>query len=151
MQRTRLVNVKCKAKRVKYLACTRVNRSTLALAACTPALAYGWDVMGASDTMLKAGRATVASMIASGAGGKNPDAILMLADAAGGSIDPAHDAHSLVAKHWAQAWWERWQPTAVLERSFREAVARLRTAARSVWDLLTGPVSALVASLWRRH
>ena len=36
-------------------------------------------------------------------GGKNPDAVLMIADSAGGSVDPAYDAHCLPIKHWAMA------------------------------------------------
>jgi len=118
-------------------------------AAGTPALTYGWDVMGASDAVLKAARATISSMIAADAGGKNPDATLMVADSAGGTMDPAYDAHVIICKHWALAWWEGWQAARLLEQSFDNAAARLKKALRSSWDVVTGPVAGLIASLWR--
>ena len=46
VQQARLLNVKCKAKRVKFLARTKANRYTRARAADTLALTYGWDIMG---------------------------------------------------------------------------------------------------------
>ena len=148
-QRKRIKAVMLKAKKVRTLSKLRIKTKAMVRAAGTPALTYGWDVMGASDAVLKAARAVIASMVVSEAGGKNPDAILMVADSAGGTIDPAYDAHTIICKHWALAWWEGWQAPQLLEASFNSAASRLRGAVRTPWDVVTGPVTGLVASLWR--
>ena len=148
-QRKRIKAVALKAKKVRTLNKMRIKTQAMVRSAGTPALTYGWDVMGASDAVLKAARAVIASMIVSEAGGKNPDAILMVADSAGGTMDPAYDAHTIICKHWALAWWEGWQAPQLLESSFDSAAARLKDAARTPWDVVTGPVAGLIASMWR--
>ena len=126
-----------------------VSTHTMARMAATPAITYGVDVMGMSDSMLQNARCIVATAAAPGAGGKTPDLVLCALDCAGGTLDPAYDAIGLPIKHWAMAWWEGWIPPADLDRSARYASARLRTAVKSVWQRVTGPVAALLASLWR--
>ena len=47
------------------------------------------------------------------------------------------------------AWWQGWQPPTVLDEAIIEAAAKLRTCARTTWDKVTGPIAALVATVWR--
>ena len=87
-----------------------MNTAQLVRAAGTLAITYACDVMGMSDTHLLAARAAVARAAAPDSGGKSPDFVLYALDAAGGTTDPAFDAHVLPLKHWALAHWERWYP-----------------------------------------
>jgi len=105
--------------------------------------------MGVSDSTLRIARAAVAAAIAPETGGKSPDLVLLVQDMAGGTVDPAFAAHTLPIQQWASAWWQRWQAPTRLNRSFKIAVRKLRAANRTVWDVVSGPVSALVATLWR--
>ena len=149
LQRTRLATVRKRITRIRVLRKSKVRTALMVRAACTPALTYGWDVMGVSDSTLRISRSAIAAAVAPAAGGKNPAAVLLLADAGGGTTDPAFDAHALLLKQWALAWWQQWQHPRTLRRAFHSAAARLRTAERTVWDLVTGPVTALLASVWR--
>ena len=50
------------------------------------------------------------------------------------------------------AWWQTWAPHDELMASFSASLDRLSTAVargRSVWAAVTGPVGALIATLWR--
>ena len=105
--------------------------------------------MGMSDSMLQAARVTVATLAAPGAGGKTPDLVLFALDAGKGTLDPAYDVTTLPLKHWALAWWEGWVSPVDLSRAAKYAAAALRPAATSVWSRVTGPVAALLASIWR--
>ena len=148
-QRSRVRKLRMKAKRLKILNMNIAHAKTMVRTAGTPAISYGWDVFGVSDSALRVSRSLIASMLSASEGGKSPDAVLMATDAAGGSTDPAYDAHCLPVKHWAMAYWERWQPAQLLEGSFVAAAARLAAAPRSPWDVVAGPAAALLASLWR--
>jgi len=138
-----------KARRIKGLRKAGVSSKRMLQATGAASISYGWDVMGISDTALRASRAAVATTLAPAAGGKNPDIILMVADCAGSSVDPAYDAFVLPIKRWALAWWQGWQPPATLDAAMRAAVAMLRTCARSPWDKVAGPAAALAATVWR--
>jgi len=148
-QRARVRKVRGKAKRLKMTGMKVSHARTMVRSAGTPAISYGWDAVGVSDSALRVSRSLIASMLSSSEGGKNPDAVLMVTDSAGGSIDPAYDAHCLPIKHWATAYWERWQPGQLLAQSFEAAAVRVADAVRSPWDVVTGPAAALIASLWR--
>ena len=67
----------------------------------------------------------------------------------GGTADPAFDAHALPIKAWTLAYWQYWQPWIVLDNAFDHAAASLQSVVRTPWDKVTGPVSALLASVWR--
>ena len=84
----------------------------------------------------------------SGAG--TVEAVLTGTESVGASeLDPAIVAHVLPIKHWAIAWWEGWQTSASLDAAWEAACVKLRSAKRSVWDLVTGPTAAVIASAWR--
>ena len=54
-----------------------------------------------SVTHLEWARRTLARAAAPPAAGKNPDLVLLAADAAGGTLDPAFDARVLPSRQWA--------------------------------------------------
>ena len=126
----------------------RVNTAAMARAAATPAIAYGADVVGFSDTALQSARSAVASAGTAPTAGKSVDGALYALDADGGCTDPAFAAHLLPICSWALAVWQRWQPINLMTRSLQAAHAKVR-AAKSQWAVVTGPSAALVVSAWR--
>jgi len=149
IQRRRISTFKAKKEKFHKLRKMGINTTAVARTAGVPAMSYGWDTTGVADSTLRIARAAVAAAVAPEAGGKSPEVVLMLADSAGGAVDPAYAAHSLPIVQWATAHWEGWQATARMERAFLCAIGKLRSATRTVWDHVVGPVTALVATLWR--
>merc|ERR1711965_1144830 len=96
-------------------------------AAGTPMIMYGVETIGISDSALLLARSKIAMAASPHAGGKHPDLTLHTLDGAYGTLDPAFDAHIGPLKHWAQAWWEEWFPSADLEMAFQ--IASLKVAA----------------------
>ena len=125
----------------------RVNTTQMSRLAGTPAVMYGVGVQGVSGTLLRTVRSTIARAAAPEAGGKNPDCTLYALDGATGTLDPAFDAHVLPVKHWALAWWESWICADVLESSFAAALDKLNVNDKHMWSRVTGPCTALIASL----
>ena len=82
----------------------------LTKAAGIPVLTYGTETCGMSPSHLLSARRLTAKAVAPRGGGKTPDMVLHVADASGGTVDPAFDAHVLPIKTWALALWQRWQP-----------------------------------------
>jgi len=115
----------------------------------TPAITYGCDIMGFSDAHLSLARGAIATAAAPESGGKNPSLVLYALDADGSTLDPAYDCHVAPIKSYALAHWQGWRPTGELCTMFDAAVHRLRAAVRSPWDVVSGPISALVATVWR--
>ncbi len=126
-----------------------VNARQMVRAAGTPAIMYGVDTAGISDSALLVARASVARAAAPQAGGKNPDLTLHTLDGTRGTLDPAFNAHVSVLKQWAQAWWEEWYGAEDLELAFQAASLRLASCSDSPWRIITGPVGALLASMQR--
>ena len=79
----RLKNFKSKIKKFQSLKRLGVASNQVVRAAGTPAITYGVDLVGMSDTHLQAARSAVATAISSGAGGKCADAVLFAADCGG--------------------------------------------------------------------
>ena len=105
--------------------------------------------MGIADSMLQTVRSRVARAAAPQAGGKNVDATLYVLDGAHGTLDPAFEAHTAPVKLWAMAWWERWFPREEIDVAFQVANLKLAAGRASLWSKVTGPVTAMLASLRR--
>ena len=57
------------------------------------------------------------------------------------------EAHSRVVDHWASAWWQGWQPPALMEKAIKQAQAKLACGGGELnWGRVTGPAAALVAT-----
>ena len=125
-----------------------VNAKQMVRAVGTPALLYGVEVVGLSDTALQTARSRVAAAAAPQAGGKNPDLTLYALDGSCGTLDPAFDCHVKPLKYWALAWWEGWCTPQWLEESFHAGKLRL-TGAEFAWRRVTGPVTTFIASMFR--
>jgi hypothetical protein len=126
-----------------------VNSKQMVRAAGSPAMLYGVEVIGLSDTALQTTRSRIAAAAAPQAGGKNPDLTLYAMDGSSGSLDPAFDSHLMPLKHWALAWWEAWFEPEVLDEAFQVAGLRLATASGSPWRRVVGPTTAVIASMAR--
>ena len=147
---SRTGNTSTKVSRFRVLRRTGVRVKQMVRAACTPAIAYGVEVVGMSDGRLHASRVTTARALAPEGAGKNVDIVLMANDLQSGTIDPAFDAHALLIRTWATAWWEHWQPASRLRSTLNHAVEKLQNVESSkMWGKVAGPAAALVASMWR--
>ena len=126
-----------------------MNSEQMVRAAGPPAVMYGCEVMGVSDSAFLIARRSIASAAAPQAGGKSPDLVLHTLDGASGTLDPAFEAHASPILHWALAFWCSRFSRAQLSRAFTDASLRLSTSKSSWWNIVSGPTSALLASLQR--
>ena len=138
-------------KRLNRLAAFRKqggNAVKYVTTAALPAITYGQDVCGVSDTKLRDARSVVAGAVPPAGAGRNPDVVFNMLETTNICVDPAHAAHTMPIAQWATAWWEGWIPAGDLVRAHSQAVARLATAA-SVWACVAGPAAAVVATAAR--
>ena len=145
----RLKQLAQRAPRIQALRRVGLPATRLAKAAGTPVATYGTDVCGMSCTHLRGVRCAIARAVAPGGGGKAHDATLYAIDAAAGTVDPAFDAHILPIKMLAMAWWQAWQPPAILRSAVRRARRAVLRDGQPVWARVTGPAAAAVASASR--
>ena len=101
-----------------------------------------------ASTLLAQGNVCRRAASAAEGGGKNTDLSLLAYDLDRGTLDPAFDAHVLPLKFWAHAVWERWRSPDELEAALQNVRAKI-DCARCTWSVATGPVAALLNSLWR--
>ena len=111
-------------------------------------MTYGLGIIGVSDSMLRdVGRVAAAMVaLASGAGGQNLDAALIIADGGpSGMAYPAFDAHLLPIGEWATAVWEERLPYESLQGMIAEGKRQLEKP-RHRWAGCRGPGIALVGT-----
>ena len=82
---------------------------------------YGADVQGVADTLLRQQASTIAIAASPQGDGKKPTRTPCVLDGATGTLDPTFDAHALLVKHWALAWWEDWVCPDALQLAFEGA------------------------------
>ena len=115
----------------------------------TAAAQFGQATMGMADYSLLQLRRRVAGLVGGEASGKDPNLVLIAADARiRHMVDPAFSAHSDVVVHWATAIWENWIPLASMQKAFLKARAELAVAKRH-WSVVRGPAAAMTATLAR--
>jgi hypothetical protein len=146
---SRVANFSRKIKRIHALRRAGIRTPAIVRAAGTPAVTYGVEVVGMSDSHLHKARCAIAHAAAPEGGGKDPNLILYILDGVSGTTDPAFDAHVLPVLRFSYVFWENWQSSASLKIAFDTAQRKLKLAKRSVWDVTAGPVAAMIASLWR--
>ena len=114
-------------------------------------MTYGLVILGVSNSMLRDQRRVAAAIAApaSGTGGQNIDAALILADGGpSGLADPAFDAHILPIGEWATAIWEDRLPRRSMQKLVASAIVQLDTT-KKVWVVCKGPAAAFVATCRR--
>ena len=110
---------------------------------------FGQGVLGVADYSLLQIRRCAAGMIGGAACGKDPNMVLIAAEARmGASADPAFSAHADTVVQWATGVWDNLLPIALLQRSLTNAKMALARARRQ-WAVVKGPAAALVATLAR--
>ena len=114
----------------------------MARAAANPALMFGAETMGYSDTALFHSRVQIAAAASPQSSGKNPDCILVVLDGPRGALDPAFNAHCEVVKFWASAWWEKWVNYDLLNCALTLAYNKLTERRASPWSVVSGPATA---------
>ena len=115
----RISKFKVKANRIKKLRGTGINVKAITRATGMPAMAYGLDATGASDSMLATIRRTVAHATTPSTAGGNLDCTLMAMDGAAGRLDPVFDAHALPIMTWARAVFCGWRPHERMQEQWR--------------------------------
>ena len=81
---------------------------------------------------------------------KNVELQLHLFDGLSGTIDPAFEAHASPILLWCLAIWHGWFTAQQMATAFTHASLKLARSIRDTcWNLVTGPVTALLASLQR--
>jgi len=135
--------------RIKSLRKVGVNSVQMVRSIGPPAILYGCETMGVSDSALSTTRSKVAVAAAPHAGGKNPDLTLLVLDGSSGTLDPAFDAHIGPVRYWALAWWKSWFDSSWLSEAFLGVNTRLSTRRSSWWSVTSGPVAALLATVRR--
>ena len=148
-QKTRLKTAAEKIDRVHTMRKAGVCTTHIVKATFPAIMTYDACCNGVADGMLRSMRTTTARGLAPPTRGKNSELVLYVADAAGGRADPAFEAHGQPIKFWALSWWQQWRPHAELEHAHEQAVAKLTSARGSIWRVVTGPATAVVATAWR--
>ena len=118
-------------------------------AAGIPAMMYGVDCAGISDTNLKKANGLAAAAIAPPALGKNARMTLHAAAPVCTSVDPSYAAHVSPIKTWATAWWDGWMDSTAMRMAYKSAASNLKEAKSSAWSRVHGPAAALVATCKR--
>ena len=120
-------------------------------ATAMPAIGYGLETAGISNTALRQLRCMVNNAAGTPTGGGNYEAELFARDALHGRLDPAFDAHAKPLAAWATAWWDAWRSPEQLEASFSKAHSDLRgcVAHTEIWQRVRGPTSAAIATASR--
>ena len=124
------------------------NAKLMTRAAGTASVMYGCDIQGVSTTLLNQQASTIARAAAPPGAGKNPTVTLYVLDGHRGTLDPHFEAHSLLVKHVALAWWEDWIPPKSLSLAFDHVRAKYGSNSPS-WNSVAGPTAALWVSLRR--
>ena len=145
----RLSNMVATMPRMAHLRKLGADTAGMARAAATPAVMYGCETFGVSDSALEVARGKVAKAASPDGSGRNPNLALLAIDGTCGKLDPAFAAHAGPVLHWAKATWDSWFPARQMEDAFIRATAKLAGARGTVWNVVTGPVTALIASTRR--
>ena len=107
--------------RIHTLCKAGIKVGLLVRASGTPAVTYGVEAVGLSDSHLQRARSAVARAAAPEGEGKDPEVVLWCLDGNAGTMDPAFDAHVLPIKFWALAVWQHWRPRYMLARALTAA------------------------------
>ena len=120
-------------------------------ATAMPAIGYGLETAGISDTALRQLRCMVNHAAGTATGGGNFEEELMARDALHGRLDPAFDAHAKPIAAWATAWWNNWRSHQQLEASFSRAHNDLQGCQHhsQLWQRVRGPTAAAIATASR--
>ena len=148
-QKERLNDVKGRTNRVHWLRGAGVNTQHLVKTTYVPNALYGNECTGMSDSHLNNTRVTVAKASAPPTRGQSADLMFYAADSAGGRLDPAFEGHAMPIRCWSFSWWQSWHSSEKLCAAHAAATTKLITAKASIWQVVTGPTTATIATAWR--
>ena len=148
---TRIRNLAARIHRFRMLKQLGFDTSMLLRTGGKQAMTYGLGIIGIADGMLRNMRRVAAAIAspATGTGGQNLDAALIVADGGpSGCADPAFDAHLLPIGEWAAAVWSERLPVESMQRLI--AVGKRQIAkAKNIWAICRGPGTAFIATCRR--
>ena len=140
--KTRKTQFKKRNAKLQMLRKLGVNTAAMAQASAAATMTYGGENIGIADTMLHDMRSITAKVSVGPTAGKSVGRSLYAVDGAHGTIDPAFAAHLGPIVAWANAWWEKWEVPSDLQRTFKDAKARIAKAKGTAWSVVKGPVAA---------
>ena len=99
-----------KVQRIRALGEMGISKTALLRATAMPAMAYGSELAGFSDTALRSTRSLLLSAAATATSSGCMDADFMARDGQHGRLDPAFVAHTApIICFLAKAWWHEWR------------------------------------------
>jgi hypothetical protein len=144
-----MATVRKRIGKIKQLRRAGANVVDYVGTALVPAVTYGADVHGFSDTTLSEARRLAAQALAPPTAGKNPELVLHAMVPTRKTVDPAYAAHVVPARQWAFACWEGWVDRGKMQRAFDKAKCKLADASSSGWARVNGPAAAFINTMKR--
>ena len=136
-------------QKVQLLRKIRVNIAAMPEAAAATSMLYGGDCCGTGDNMLEEVRRATAKICVGDAGGKSMVRSLCAVDGSSGTANPAFLAHLNPIVALSKAWWEAWVDHDCLSSAHERARAKLSSAEASIWSVVNGSVTAVIATTSR--
>ena len=114
----RIAKVKKVAHRAQQLALLGLSAVEYVRGAAVPAMLYGCEVSGISDSMLDDAVGVAAKSLSPPTAGKNPVLVLHAAAVHSAAINPVVMANLAPIKAWSSAWWEKWACADTMSRTY---------------------------------
>ena len=145
----RIAKVKKVAHRAQQLAQLGLSAVEYVRGAAVPAMLYGCEVSGISDSMLDDAVGVAAKSLSPPTAGKNPVLVLHAAAVHSAAINPVVMANLAPIKTWSTAWWEKWACADTMSRTYVKCSDRVHKAGANPWSAVHGPAAALAATCKR--
>ena len=145
----RIAKVKRVAHRAQQLSRLGLSAVDYVRSAAIPAMLYGCDTSGVSDSMLDDACRVASTALAPPTAGKNPTMVLQAAAVHSDSVNPSMTANIEPIKAWSTAWWEGWATPARLTKVYTAGNARVLAARPNHWNVVRGPAAAVAATCHR--
>ena len=145
----RMVKVQKLVNRVQQLARLGISAIEYVRSAAVPAMLYGVEIFGMSDTMLADATRIAAAAISAPTAGKNPVLVMHAASVHSEAVNPTVMANVGPVKAWSTAWWDGWAPPGDLSEAYKRAKRDVDTTKPLHWQAVKGPVGAMVATCAR--
>ena len=145
----RILKVKKIVGRVQQAARLGISAVEYVRSAAVPAMMYGCDIMGMSDSMVDDATKVAAAALTPPTAGKNPTLVMHAASVHSSAVNPSQAANLEPIKAWATAWWENWAQPTDLVRVFKLVKPKVHAAQPNHWSAVRGPAAALVATCIR--
>ena len=147
--RDRILRVKKIAHRAQQLTRLGLSAVEYVRGAAIPAMLYGSEIMGMSDSMTHDACVVAAAALAPPTAGKDPTLVVHAAAVHSIDTNPVVMANVAPIKTWACAWWDSWEEPDALVDAFKKGNTKVSNAWPLPWNAVNGPAAALAATCRR--